>query len=183
MASSSSYILLSSSSSIRIFTPQWNHTNRKWLLLSHRKKKHSFTVCCSSLNDDDSISPPTHNNPKTSEMSYDPSEDLFGVSAYLQPRSWLLNCASCAVGQVRRGPSNFSLSSVMYVWVYTFTTPRFYRNFWVYVFDPPPPRKSQALPLFTRLGAFSTQGPLIALLVSRCSLQLSRLVHSFSFIT
>ncbi|KAJ0634402.1 hypothetical protein HanLR1_Chr17g0687731 [Helianthus annuus] len=86
MASSSYILLLSSSSSIRIFTPQWNHTNRKWLLLSHRKKKHSFTVCCSSLNDDDSISPPTHNNPKTSEMSYDPSEDLFGVSAYLQPR-------------------------------------------------------------------------------------------------
>ncbi|XP_035842351.1 uncharacterized protein LOC110921692 isoform X1 [Helianthus annuus] len=102
MASSSSSYILLLSSSIRIFTPQWNQSNRKWLL-SHRKKKHSFTVCCSSLNDDDSISP-TH-NPKTSEMSYDPSEDLFGVSAYLQPSNFRKSLPSSSTPRSWFGPN------------------------------------------------------------------------------
>ncbi|KAK9074686.1 hypothetical protein SSX86_007284 [Deinandra increscens subsp. villosa] len=77
-------------SSFRTFTPQRNHINksfRNWLF-SHRKNKESISftlsiVVCSSLNDDSNSPSP---NSKISEMSYDPSEDLFGVYADLQPR-------------------------------------------------------------------------------------------------
>ncbi|KAI3818179.1 hypothetical protein L1987_11982 [Smallanthus sonchifolius] len=79
-------------SSFRTFAPQSDHTNnnfRIWLP-SHRKKKDSFSftpLITRSSRNDDSISPQP--NPKTSEMSYDPSEDLFGISADLQPRKSL----------------------------------------------------------------------------------------------
>ncbi|KAL8230050.1 hypothetical protein R6Q57_014950 [Mikania cordata] len=81
-------------SSFRTLTFPRTHTIksfRNWLL-SHRKKKDFFTftftplIVCSSLNDG-SISPSPI--PKKPEMSYDPSEDLFGISADLQPRESL----------------------------------------------------------------------------------------------
>ncbi|XP_071736482.1 uncharacterized protein [Rutidosis leptorrhynchoides] len=72
--------------------PQRNPTNKTHLkyycLHSHWKiKKHFYkftpTITVSSFNDDSISQPP---NPEKSEMNYDPSEDLFGISTYLQPR-------------------------------------------------------------------------------------------------
>ncbi|KAI3720253.1 hypothetical protein L6452_21166 [Arctium lappa] len=79
-------------SSFRAIIPQWSHTNKNftyWMLL-HCKTKHSFhftpLIVSSSFNDDHISSQP---NFKQSQMSYDPSEDLFGISADLQPRKAL----------------------------------------------------------------------------------------------
>ncbi|GJY29474.1 zinc finger, CCHC-type containing protein, partial [Tanacetum coccineum] len=84
----------SSSSSIRssfktLVTPH-NHSNKnlKFLLISHWTTKHSFNV--SPLTVSSSFkNEPKKSNKKQSQMSYDPSEDLFGVSADLQPRKAL----------------------------------------------------------------------------------------------
>ncbi|XP_076943046.1 uncharacterized protein LOC143613138, partial [Bidens hawaiensis] len=82
----------SMASSLRIFSHQLNHKSFRNWLLSHHKKKHSFTpliIIHSSLNNDSVSSPHNNNNNnnhKKSQMSYDPSEDLFGIAADLQPR-------------------------------------------------------------------------------------------------
>ncbi|KAL7604508.1 hypothetical protein Lser_V15G14827 [Lactuca serriola] len=84
-------------SSFRAIIPQWTHTNKnfRYCLLLHCKRKHSFNftpLTISSAFNDDSI-PPTP-NPKRSQMSYDPSEDLFGIYADLQPRKGLSSDSS-----------------------------------------------------------------------------------------
>ncbi|PWA37181.1 zinc finger, CCHC-type [Artemisia annua] len=79
-------------SSFRTLTPHWNHNhsnkNLKFLLISHwTKTKHSFNVCTLTISSSFKNEPssPKKPNKKQSQMSYDPSEDLFGVSADLQP--------------------------------------------------------------------------------------------------
>ncbi|GKC16127.1 zinc finger, CCHC-type containing protein [Tanacetum coccineum] len=84
---------MTSSSSIRssfktLVTPH-NHSNKnlKFLLISHWTTKHSFNV--SPLTVSSSFkNEPKKSNKKQSQMSYDPSEDLFGVSADLQPSNY-----------------------------------------------------------------------------------------------
>ncbi|KAL4583308.1 hypothetical protein LXL04_007878 [Taraxacum kok-saghyz] len=93
-------------SSFRAIIPRWTHTNKnfRYCLLMHCKRKHSFGyshLTVSSAFNDDSV-PPTP-NPKQSQasrihmcscMNYDPSEDLFGIYADLQPRKGLSNDSS-----------------------------------------------------------------------------------------
>ncbi|XP_059655912.1 uncharacterized protein LOC132302923 isoform X2 [Cornus florida] len=72
-------------SSFRVLVPQRRHNgNVRFLIFVHSKRKITFppSQISSSLNDD-SVSPP----PNSNQSGYDPSEDLFGLTADLQPRN------------------------------------------------------------------------------------------------
>ncbi|KAJ9563753.1 hypothetical protein OSB04_008913, partial [Centaurea solstitialis] len=80
-------------SSFRSIIHPWSYTSKNftfYVLLHSKTKHHSLhftSLIVSSSFNDDLISKP---NPKQqSQMSYDPSEDLFGLSADLKPRKAL----------------------------------------------------------------------------------------------
>ncbi|KAG9134464.1 hypothetical protein Leryth_019921 [Lithospermum erythrorhizon] len=62
-----------------------SNKNFRYWILPHSKRKSNFLHICppiySSFNDQDSTS-----LPKQSQLGYDPSEDLFGLAADMQPR-------------------------------------------------------------------------------------------------
>ncbi|XP_022735133.1 uncharacterized protein LOC111288493 [Durio zibethinus] len=94
----------------RPLLPLWRHKSARYLVILHCRTKISFKPCVfSSSSNDDSTS-----LPKQSELGYDPSEVLFGLSVdpkpsnalpeALKPRSWFgpngqyireLPCPSC----------------------------------------------------------------------------------------
>ncbi|CAI9761783.1 unnamed protein product [Fraxinus pennsylvanica] len=73
--------------SLRVMVHQWRHNHRslRYWILPHFKRNLSFIpspVSFSFNQDDDSV--PS----KPYQLGYDPSEEIFGFSADLQPRSW-----------------------------------------------------------------------------------------------
>ncbi|XP_073019616.1 uncharacterized protein [Primulina eburnea] len=83
------------SSSLRLIVSQWkpNRANRRYWILPHSRRLSTFISSHVSFSHDDNSS-----SPEKAHLGYDPSEELFGLSADLQsrkitsvtskPRSW-----------------------------------------------------------------------------------------------
>nr|XP_016474448.1 PREDICTED: uncharacterized protein LOC107796219 isoform X1 [Nicotiana tabacum] len=80
-------------SSFRVMLPQWRYCNKNlhYWILSPSKTKLNFLYfpIFSSFTDDDSVKPIKQN-----QVMYDPSEELFGLAADLQPRKVVSSASS-----------------------------------------------------------------------------------------
>ncbi|OIS95829.1 PREDICTED: uncharacterized protein LOC109235293 [Nicotiana attenuata] len=80
-------------SSFRVMLPQWRYCNKNlhyWILPpSKTKLNFLYFPIFSSFTDDDSVKPIKQN-----QVMYDPSEELFGLAADLQPRKVISSASS-----------------------------------------------------------------------------------------
>ncbi|KAL3511164.1 hypothetical protein ACH5RR_030565 [Cinchona calisaya] len=88
--------ICSSALRVNLLVPQchWKSNNKilpYWIIFPFSKRNFSFSILHSSISssfkqDDSTNSPPSSPNPKQSQLSYDPPEELFGLSVDSQPR-------------------------------------------------------------------------------------------------
>ncbi|KDP31467.1 hypothetical protein JCGZ_15347 [Jatropha curcas] len=66
--------------SLGLLVSHWKHSNTRFLIFLHSKRKINFCSTVVYCSDNDSVS-------KQSQLGYDPSEELLGLEADLNPRS------------------------------------------------------------------------------------------------